>query len=655
VIRALLLGLLVLGGPRLTAAQAQEKVIDLRGTTRAVAVDSFESLWAAYRRADKAGDRETAEKALSEIRRLRIERNIRSFETLSLALVGGGLDRLARSERDAAEEDFRRAMTLDPYLPDAQFGLALADLKQGPLGWLPALRHTLAGSTARLPTLRGEFYLSSLLLPVGLVAGLATIGVFALALVLRHGPLLQHDIEESVASGGLKPYAFGIYVALLLLPVITFQGYAWLPFWWLTLLFLYVGPVEKAVAGVALAATLAVEPAFSGFEDRALAFQNPLFRASAQAVEGGPDARASAALEKALRQIPDDRDLVYLLAVLYRKAGSYDDAVALYRVLLQTNKDDSLALNNLANIEFARGEFQAAIARYKAGTQITGIDAPIQATFFYNQSLAHLQRFEYQPATEARSQAERLDAGLIREYDRLWKYDKGDYAVVDLTLDPQQLWAKFGGVREGVTVKNLTSGESPPPARGILARLLNRFTAFLLVAGLTVFLLRRWRGPRMFTQRCLKCGTPFCKRCHLGAAAAGLCTQCYHLFVVRDGVSGPARNQKLLEVQKEDEHRERVFRVLSLVSPGAGHVYAQRTLPGLLFLAGWYLLLALAVFTGRLVPFTEASAAVSRPWPLALAALLLLALYVVANRARPDFEQATVPVPRRGAVRRARA
>jgi hypothetical protein len=380
-----------------------------------------------------------------------------------------------------------------------------------------------------------------------------------------------------------------------------------------------------------------------------------LFRAAAQALEGGPDARASATLEQALRQIPDDRDLVYLLAVLYKKAGAYDDALTLYRVLLQTDKNDSLALNNLANVEFARGEFQAAIARYKAGTEIPGIAQRVQATFFYNQSLAHLQRFEYQPATEARSQAERLDAGLISEYDQLWKYDKGDYAVVDLTLSQDQLWTKFGGAREGVAVKNLSSGEKAQAASGIASQVFNRFTGFLAVGALTVFLLRRWRGPRMFTQRCLKCGTPFCKHCHLGGAAAGLCTQCYHLFVVRDGVSGPARNQKLLEVQKEDERRERVFRALSLVSPGAGHVYAQRTLPGLLFLSAWYIVLALAVFTGRLVPFTEASAAVSLPWPLVLAGALLLGLYVAANRARPDFEEVMVPVRRGGLPRRARA
>ena len=84
---------------------------------------------------------------------------------------------------------------------------------------------------------------------------------------------------------------------------------------------------------------------------------------------------------------------------------------------------------------------------------------------------------------------------------------------------------------------------------------MNRFAGFLGVAALAMAGLSFWRGRKTFTMRCLKCGTPFCRRCHLGAAVAGLCSQCYHLFVVRDGVSGPARNRKLLEVQAEEGRR----------------------------------------------------------------------------------------------------
>jgi len=154
--------------------------------------------------------------------------------------------------------------------------------------------------------------------------------------------------------------------------------------------------------------------------------------------------------------------------------------------------------------------------------------------------------------------------------------------------------------------------------------------------------------------RCLKCGTPFCRRCHLGQVAGGLCSQCHHLFLVRDGVSGPARNRKLLEVQAEEARRERVFRVLSLVVPGAGHLYANRAPVGILLVLVWSAVIAAALLTGRLLPLTEASGELSKPWGLGVGALVLLVVYVLANRSKPEFEDVMLPIRRPAAPAPAR-
>jgi hypothetical protein len=154
--------------------------------------------------------------------------------------------------------------------------------------------------------------------------------------------------------------------------------------------------------------------------------------------------------------------------------------------------------------------------------------------------------------------------------------------------------------------------------------------------------------------RCLKCGTPFCRRCHLGQVAGGLCSQCHHLFIVRDGVSGPARNRKLLEVQKEEGRRDRVFRALSLLVPGAGHLYAHRAGMGILLVFVWSAVLAAGLLTGRLLPLTEASGDLSKPWGLGVGALVLLVVYVLANRSKPEFEDVRLPIRRTAAPAAAR-
>ena len=649
-------GLLLLAAQTgIPPAGPQDKVIDVRAA-RVPAENSFEVLWAAYGKATAKNDLETARNVLREIRRLRIERNVLALDTFALAHVAQGLGHLRNGDRERAESEFAGAAALDPYLPDAYFGMSLVELQKIPLGIVAAARDMVTGIVAPLHTARGRQHAFTLGVAALLLTLFATTTIVALALLLQHGTLLLHDLEESFGGGRAPAVPIIVFAALLLLPALTLQGWGWLPFWWLTVVFVYLSRLEKAVVAVIMLLGLAVGPLVHALQDASTAQRNPLFRASLSSLEGGPDARALIDLEDAVRKYTDDRDLVYLLALQYKKAGRYEDAAALYRDILRTEPDDSIALNNLGNIEFAGGEFPVAIARYKQGIE-SSPPPEVSATFYYNLSLAHLQRFEYQPAQEARSHADRAASGLVREYDRLWKYDKGDYAVVDLGLDERQVKAKFAGVDEGVGKKNLAG--KPPPAGGPerwLPALRNRFSAMVGLFVVLTLVVSRIRGGKMFTMHCLKCGTPFCRHCHLGAASEGLCTQCHHLFMVRDGVSGPARNQKLLEVQKEDERRGRIFRLLSLVSPGAGHVYAQRVLVGFVLVFVWYGVIALTLLGGRLLPFTEVSGTLAKPWDLAVAAVVLLVTYIAANRIGPGFDllmparRAPAAAARRGRV-----
>jgi tetratricopeptide (TPR) repeat protein len=503
---------------------------------------------------------------------------------------------------------------------------------------------------ARLRSEAGRYHFRALVVPAAVLAVMFTITVIAVSLLLRSGPLLLHDLEEALGTDR-KGLARGVFAFLLMLPVIALQGWAWLPLWWLALLFLYLGPLERVVATVVLVSTVFIMPLANDLDERLETGRNPLFQAGLSAIEGGPDNRARSLLERAAEARPQDRDLAYLTAALYKKDGRYEDAAALYSALLQQHTNDAFALNNLGNLAFAAGEFQAAIPRYKQALD-TGPPPYVAATLYYNMSQAHYQKFEPQQASEARSHANRLDAELTRQYDTLWKYSFADvWAVVDLRLTRDELWRKFYGATEGVVHENVagTGGDTGRLGR-FLDQVPNRFVAALPVFGLAILALSRWRGPRAFTMRCVKCGTPFCRHCHIGTVASGLCTQCHHLFVVRDGVSGPARNQKLLEVQKEDVKRERIFRVLSLLAPGAGHVYARRVLSGTGFVIVWASLLSLALVAGLLLPFTDAPAMLAQPWGWALGGLVMLAVYVAANRARPDFE-IFIPAgrqPRRG-------
>ena len=131
----------------LLIAPPSDKVIDVR-SRQAPAASSFDALWAAYKKAESKGDNEGAQSAMREIRRLRIERNIRGLETVALARVADGVAALRAGDNTRAETALRDAVALDPHLPDAYFGLALYDVKKGPLGIVPAVKDTLSGTTS---------------------------------------------------------------------------------------------------------------------------------------------------------------------------------------------------------------------------------------------------------------------------------------------------------------------------------------------------------------------------------------------------------------------------------------------------------------------------------------------------------------------------
>ncbi|HXY38670.1 MAG TPA: tetratricopeptide repeat protein [Vicinamibacteria bacterium] len=614
------------------------------------AVPSFQELLAAESRAEAAGDAGAAERALREIRRARIERNVTSLDTVGLALVRRGVERLDRGERDSAEDTFRTAVALAPGLPDAHFGLATTLLHKGVLLALPSVKATVAGTLAFVDTARGEAKGRDLLTVAWLVCVFALTFTVAVALLLRRGGLLKHDIEERLGArrGGLAGAAALLLV--LLAPVVAMQGWGWLPLWWLALLFVYLGRAERVAVLGTLLALLTVGPAITSLDYRARTVQNPLFAASMAAVEGAPEPSELELLEQAATADPQDRDLAYLLGNSQRRTGRYEQAAQLYGRLLAADPGDTYSANNLANLDFGRGAYDAALGRYKAGTEAR--DPALAATSYYNLSLAYLSKFDYQAYNEAKSNADRLARRLVAQYDR-WRYDSGDYAVVDLGLTRDQVWDKLGGTSSGVVVRNVVGGAPALPQAGsLLTSAANRMAAALGVFVVVVVVMRRWRGPKAATVHCARCGAAFCRFCQLAQTTGGLCSQCFHLFVVRDGVSGPARNRKMTEVQRAETRRRWMFRVLSALAPGAGHLYAGRTVVGLALLVPWYAVLALIV-AFQLVPFAEVASRLVPPWPLLVAGLLLAAIWVSAHRVRADVS-ATLVTGYRAGARRAR-
>jgi len=209
--------------------------------------------------------------------------------------------------------------------------------------------------------------------------------------------------------------------------------------------------------------------------------------------------------------------------------------------------------------------------------------------------------------------------------------------------------AKLAGSTDDVRVAraNLTGTGARVNTLPGSAAFASRLVAFIGVFAVGWLAIRTWRGGGLVTRRCLKCGEPFSRRTRAGAEASELCNPCYHLYVVKDGISVPARRAKLGEVESWDRRSRITLRLLSLISPGAGHGFAGRAFGGVLIGFVWYACLGgLFLLQSGLLPFFEAPTPHAGALPLGLFAAGAGIFWLVGNLTTPSLDQ-PLPSPRR--------
>jgi tetratricopeptide (TPR) repeat protein len=469
------------------------------------------------------------------------------------------------------------------------------------------------------------YYARADLLIVSTVSVLLSLFLFAALMLYRYAALLDHDFAERFMKKlGLRGVR-ALTLLVLALPLILTIGFAWLIPYWLALTFIHQTRREKALSVVSLFCFVLSGPLLEFHSQWSRTIINPAFRAALSSDAGTFEATDVFELQSALDRYPDDRDLKFLLAVLYKDLGEYELSASMYREMLNDDVTDLAGQTNLGNIYFAQRDWEGAILQYSNAIA----DHPDFALTYYNKSLAHGESFRFSEREAARAQAENLDAPAIAAFEQR---TRGFRAVADVRLAPDYIFAKFFGLEDGV---------HPSPPRSVRSTVLSsvRVTGFavgaILFAVLTLFLEVVFRDRRN-TQRCGKCGGPFCTHCQIGTGRRGLCTQCYHLFIVKDGVSTDARNQKLGQVNRYAEHHRLVFRILSVVAPGAGHVAEGAPLFGFPLLLLWILGAVLLVFQlggGGLYPNVDLALGLGSSLITYLVGAVMLLLLVVANTA----------------------
>ena len=574
-------------------------------------------LWFRYRALVEQGDREQAARQLATAQAFMRREGLRSSPEIAAALLAEAQRRLEEGDYRRAKESFVLAARFAPELPAPHLGLASALLRgdRDPAGavseWWGGVRAAL-GDPELLYNLAGNG-----LLAAALALGMGAIGLLLL-LVLKNAPAFFHDLHERAAGWLSEDGARLLGWGLLALPALALVPVVWVLAAWGALIFTYLRRGERIVAAAALLVLASAGPV-----TRLLAWHlgtaaDPGARALIQSARQGPSLRHERTLKQLAQDHPREVIFPFLLASAYRTAGRLDEAVEEYRRVLEIDPADARAMVNMGNVHALRQEFAVSQTLYKKAAEAD----PRMALAHYDSHLAHLEAFHLEAADAELREARRLDAALVTGLLAEAAGGQGRRTPQDAVYSAREIWTRAlrlrleGGLR-GEAARALTAPSTLAGIAGLLAA--------LLLPGIGL-------APRSgAARRCRRCGRPFCRRCQVTTKHPDVCSQCAHLFILRDGLAPGVKSRKLEEVAS---YRRRVFvgtRLLSLLLPGSGHVLGGRVVLGGALLVAWAGAWIGLLLRGRLMVTPEAIAPAIAPETTVPLVALAFAAWLLGN------------------------
>jgi|CXWL01.1.fsa_nt_gi tetratricopeptide (TPR) repeat protein len=580
--------------------------------------DAFGPDLKAWLDASKLKDQDSANKALLSIQRRRAERNLAILD--DVAGVVSGRSEVQASEGATADAvlGLSNALGFEPDSATAMVRKARAEGKTG-----DAWRALDLVSANPLESGRIRSFMLLTLLVIG---GLFAAG-FSLGQLLRYAAVFSHDVTEGLPAP-LKPLSLAMAVIFLSLPLAALMGWGYLPFWWIALLFIFGTRAERTVSTAVLVGLVLCSATLPlVLNQREVDAAIPA-RSLYLAANGGVSAEAEALVKERLAEDPTNAEWSLLSASLARRSGRFDDAAT---ALLPRAAAEPRFAHNAAALEFNKGNFEGALPGFTMASEASSLSSSERATALYNLSLVQTNKLSFDAGKESRTKADGLDAALMARYDRVFSFDR-DGSTLQAPPDIVPPASAF-------------LGSAVPQAALTANNAVSRLT--FVGIGLLLFIpaVMKFRGAQSFSKQCPKCGTTFCWLCQTRSTSQDVCSQCHHLFVVKRGIPPAARAAKSQEISRYVTLRGLVYRLSSVVAPGAGHLSVGHASFGLPFLLVWAMSLGAVLGIHFLAPLVLTSGPLGSLLKNLFAVLAVLT-YVAAQMVKP-VAPAVAVAPRR--------
>jgi hypothetical protein len=249
------------------------------------------------------------------------------------------------------------------------------------------------------------------------------------------------------------------------------------------------------------------------------------------------------------------------------------------------------ALVNLGNLLFLKNEFPAAINSYEKAEKAD----PNLAIAFYNHSVAASEIYKYDLQGQMLDKARKADRSFVERLTGNAPPQK----IVMFSPAIAEAWKIRDDIAKQPAVRALFGNYSTfnPVTAALNPMTLGAIGAVLL--AVVLWLARRRTG---IANACIKCGRTFCHRCKSARESSTYCTQCIHIYLKRDGVSIDTKRQKLEEVTHHQSAMQVRNRIFATFIPGSAQMMEGRTVTGALGVFFFSMMVATAIFVGRLAP-----------------------------------------------------
>ncbi|HEV7240493.1 MAG TPA: hypothetical protein VGQ36_14740 [Thermoanaerobaculia bacterium] len=594
------------------------------GPVRAQQQVAPRDIWPQATAAAREGDFDTATKKKNELLAAGRTYGIRTFPSYA-AGASAWSSVSTKDQPQLAAWAENAARELDGRSPAVAF--SEADRARLAKGWSSAVPLALQGFPRILGNYRTTVLSRADLLIVAAGAIAVTAIILALALFIRYGRSLAHDLRERLSTlftgGSVSVLAF----ALMFLPLFLWLGPIWLAFYWFAIFFGYTAWPERAAIVVLLILVALLPVAVDLASHRIAGVDSPVVAAAISSADQAYQPDVLRRLQELIAVVPDDATLHVLMGNLLAFEGLDDQANVHYRRAVQLRPRYAGAHVNLGNLLFLNNEFQAAMTAYEKAEA----HDPSLATAFYNHSVAAGETYRFDLQAQMLEKARAADRAFVERTTR----NPPPQKIVMYKPSIDEAWevsermaarpaarAMFGNYS---SFSLLRSASNPISIGALLS----------LALALLLYFARRKNG---YANACIKCGRTFCPRCKSARESTTYCTQCIHIYLKRDGVSLDTKRQKLEEVTEHQSGMTIRNRLFATFLPGSAQMLEGRTTRGVVGMFLFALFVIMAILVGRLGPALGPSAEVAqmlvRVASIALAVLMWIFLSLPVYRRR---------------------